>query len=55
MGDKWEGGVQGPLRHFESGGASEKKIFFSGGGRGELRVFLTFFSQKVVTFFRKSK
>ena len=33
----------------------KKKKFFSGGGGGELRVFFNLFSQKVVTFFRKSK
>ena len=47
--------IQGPLRHFESGGASEKKKFFFGGREGGVACFFNLFSQKVVTFFRKSK
>ena len=35
-------------------GPAKKKFFFSGGGRGELcGVFLSFFPQKMVTFFAK--
>ena len=47
--------LQGPLRHFEKGGASEKKNFFFEGREGGVACFFNLFSQKVVTFFRKSK